>query len=153
MSGMFNAKTKSEAIANISSRLSMITDQGLIDYIADLVLQYPKQRPKLRKFPSWVSQHESKPSFALSAGDLLFMFAVRTVAKGKYEVTPIRYGGSEDSVFFHQREQLSSGQIAPTQTVGVFITESAGTSNRYWSVDVWVGQAERIAGQHRKLIE
>jgi hypothetical protein len=141
---ILRSKNKQEAVTNISSRLN-VPDEWK-DAIISSLIEYGKSRTALKKYPSFVETHNKKPSFHLDDGSLLYMWSIRFSRandKLKVKYTPVKYGGSADSVFYHQGEQLSSGQSAPEDTVGIFVTEHASVSTRIWSVDIWAGEQSK----------
>lgn len=147
MDTFFKSRNIGEATSQIYERLNMITDERLKVSVLSSIIQYSKKRPSLKKYPCMLKCHETKPSFHLGDGDLLFMYAAKIKSGSNHaEFTPVKYGGSADSVFMHIGEQLSSGQYAPAGNVGVFIVEYASSGTRSWGVEVWVGSLNKIDG-------
>lgn len=130
----------------------MIENSDLAEAVKDLILEFGK-RSGIKKFPSSVQCYDSKPAQYLSGGDCLFTQGLKQLSSGKIEIGGIQYGGSYDSIMYHLKEQLAEGQTTVIGNIGLFITECAGAGTRIWTVDVWVGQADRIIDSNRKQIE
>ena len=86
----------------------------------------------MKRLPSTIYFTESKPSFALSDGDVLHAYGVNLKTG---EITGERYCGSGDSVMLHP-EQHSEGGEAPSGFALVFVHCYWNGKNMSWAATV-----------------
>ena len=135
--GFFKAKNREIAQSEIVSRLGGSSE--VTEFLTDYILNVAKGDARMKKFPMAVFVHESKPQFPLNDGEMLDGYAVDVV--DKKEVAS-KYMGSADTVYLHQKEQLSEGMKTPSHIVAIFITRIPSGSKLAWTVDV-VGSLQK----------
>jgi hypothetical protein len=135
--GFFKAKSREVAESEITSRLG--GESETTEFLTNYILNIAKGDSRMKKFPMAVFVHETKPQFSLSDGEMLDGYAVDVSAKKQIGS---KYMGSSDTVYLHQKEQLSEGMTTPSNIIAIFITRIPSGSKLAWTVDV-VGKLQK----------
>lgn len=127
----FKAANVGEARSEILKRLG--GDTPITAFICEKLLDYPKSKSGIKKFPMSLSLHGEKPQFHLSDGEMLNVFYIDV---SNMTVGAKKYAGSYDSIMQHLPEQLGEGGTTPQNTIAVFVTEVPASGNMLWHVDI-----------------
>ena len=96
-------------------------------------IQSDNQKGTVRKRPSTVHFHNTKPEFYLNDGETLKLYLIDLE---KQEIEGEYYCGSGDTAINHKREQFSSGLHCKAGFAYFFITKYWNGKNSSWDITV-----------------